>query len=166
MNSYIEKLLQRYSKAGILLDTNILLLYFVGTFDKNEILKFKRTKTFAIEDYFTLIAFLSHFEKVITTPNIITEVSNLSSQIGEHFRTDYFKQFACGIMLLNEFYLPSHDIARMEEFKRFGITDTGILCLAKTNYLVLTDDFKLSQYMQTKGIDALNFNHIRPINWN
>jgi len=165
MNSYIEKLLERYSKAGILLDTNILLLYFVGTFDKSEISKFKRTKIFAIEDYFTLIAFLHHFEKVITTPNIMTEVSNLSGQLGEHIRTNYFEQFARGIVLLNEYYLSSHDIAKMEDFKRFGITDTGILCLAKTNYLVLTDDFKLSNYLQTKGIDALNFNHIRPINW-
>ena len=43
--------------------------------------------------------------------------------------------------------------------------DTGILRLARGKYLVLTDDFRLSQYLQKMEIDVLNFNHIRPLGW-
>lgn len=166
MTDYIVALLQRYRRRGALVDTNLLLLYFVGSFDQKEIPKFKRTKGFATEDYSTLLRLFEHFEKIVTTPNILTEVSNLSGQLAEYLKLDYFTVFAHGIILLDEHYSPSADIAKTEEFRQFGLTDAGISCLAaKGNYLVITDDFRLSQYLQKKGIDALNFNHIRPIYW-
>ncbi len=33
MSDYVTDLLDRYRKAGVLVDTNLLLLYLVGTFD-------------------------------------------------------------------------------------------------------------------------------------
>ncbi len=165
MNNYVIDLFQRYRKAGILLDTNILMMYFVGAFRREIIPIFKRTQTFTIEDYYTLLNIISYFEKVVTTPNILTEVSNLLGQLAEHLKLGCFENFASGITGLDEHYLPSIDIAKTEEFKRFGITDAGILSLARDKYLVLTDDFRLSQYLQTKGVDVLNFNNIRVINW-
>jgi hypothetical protein len=41
------------------------------------------------------------------------------------------------------------------------ITDCGIATLAKNKYLVLTDDFKLANYLQKIEIDTINFNNIR-----
>jgi len=120
------------------------------------------------EDYSTLVNFLGHFEKVVTTPNILTEVSNLSGQLGltENLKQSYFEKFASGItLLLTEHYLSSAEIARMQEFKRFGLTDAGVVRLARGNYLVLTDDFRLSGYLKKAGVDVLNFNHIRVMNW-
>ncbi len=73
--------------------------------------------------------------------------------------------FAGSINLLTEYFLSSKDIAQLEEFKRFGITDAGILSLAENKYLVLIDDCRLSQYLQTKSIDVINFNHVRVLNW-
>lgn len=165
MNTYIAKLLQRHRRGGVLLDTNLLLLYFVGLFDQKIIPTFKRTKMFAKEDYSTLLGVLRHFKMVVTTPNILTEVSNLSGQLPERLRLDYFETFAHGTTLLDEHYCSSSDISKMEELKRFGLTDAGIFRLAKGNYLTITDDFRLSQYLQKKSIDVLNFNHIRIINW-
>lgn len=165
MIAYIQTLLQRYRQAGVLLDTNILLLYFVGLFDSKVIPKFKRTMMFAEEDYFTLLKLLGYFETIVTTPNILTEVSNLSGQLPGHWKLSYFEIFGRGIILLDEHYCSSPDIIEIEEFKQFGLTDVGILHLAKSRYLVITEDFKLSQYLQKKGIDVLNFNHIRTINW-
>ena len=164
MNNYIVELTRKYSKLGILLDTNILLLYFVGKFEKKQIPQFKRTKTFSLEDYDILVNLLHNFSKVITLPNILTEVSNLSGQLSENLRENYFNIFATEIILLQEEYLPSATIARMTEFRKFGITDTAIFRLVKDKYLVLTDDFKLSQYLQKQSIDVINFNQIRFLN--
>lgn len=47
------------------------------------------------------------------------------------------------------------------EFGKFGLTDAGIYEVARGNYLVLTDDFKLSQHMLSRHIEAINFNHLR-----
>jgi rRNA-processing protein FCF1 len=164
MTEYANGLIQKYHRAGVLLDTNLLLLYFIGLADPKGITGFKRTRQFVEEDFYTLVSLLNRFSLVATTPNILTEVSNLLGQLAEHLKPSYFAELVRGITLLNESYLPSADVATTAEFNRFGITDAGIHMLAH-NYLVITDDFRLSQYLQSKGLDVLNFNHIRPLNW-
>ena len=156
---------QRYRQAGILVDTNVLLLFFIGAFDQDLIPKFKRTRQFTVEDYATLTSILGLFDKIATTPHILTEVSNLSGQLGEPARSEYFKKFSSDITLLEEENVVSRDVATMQEFVRFGLTDTGIIRLTRGRYLVLTDDFRLSQYLQNAGVDVVNFNHIRTTNW-
>ncbi len=163
--SEIANQFQRYRQAGILVDTNILLLFFIGAFDQNLIPRFKRTKTFSVEDYEALINFLRFFDKIATTPHILTEVSNLSGQLGEPVKSEYFKKFSSDITLLEEENVVSRDVAQMREFVRLGLTDTGIIRLTRGRYLVLTDDFRLSQYLQSAGVDVVNFNHIRTAYW-
>jgi rRNA-processing protein FCF1 len=165
MIDYFDELVKRYCRTGILLDTNILLLYFVGTFNEDEITRFNRTKMFTPEDYSTLVKILSRFDKIITTPNILTEVSNLSPQLEGHLKSSYFELFARRIAVFDEHYVPSIEIARTDEFKRFALTDAAIFCLAKTKYLVLTVDLPLCNSLQKNGVDAINFNHIRVYNW-
>jgi hypothetical protein len=161
VDDYLRHLIERYRTAGILLDANLLLLLYVGTFDPQQISRFKRTQVFNLQDYVTLQALLEQFKKVITTPNILTKVSSLSNHLGSHLKPRYFAIFARGIELLEEIYLPSIQISTMAEFARFGLTDVGILHLAKDQYLVLTIDFRLSQYLSSRGIDTVNFNHLR-----
>ena len=156
---------QRYRQAGIMVDTNILLLFFIGAFDQNLIPRFKRTRQFSVEDYATLISILGLFDRIATTPHILTEVSNLSGQLREPARSEYFKKFSSDITLLEEENVASRDVAQMQEFVKFGLTDTGIIHLTKGKYLVLTDDFRLSQYLQSAGVDVVNFNHIRTTYW-
>ena len=163
--SEITNQFQRYRQAGILVDTNILLLLFIGAFDQDLIQRFKRTRQFTVEDYATLTSILGLFDKIATNPHILTEVSNLSGQLGEPARSEYFKKFSSDIILLEEENMASRDVATMQEFVRFGLTDTGIIRLARRRYLVLTDDFRLSQYLQNAGVDVVNFNHIRTTNW-
>ena len=166
MSEITSQLIQRYRQAGILVDTNILLLFFIGAFDQDLIPQFKRTKQFSVDDYGTLMRFLSFFDyKIVTTPNILTEISNLSGQLGEPKKSEYFKNFSSGITLLEEEYVASRDIGQMREFVKFGLTDTGIIHLTRGKYLVLTADFRLSQYLQKAGVDVINFNHIRVTNW-
>jgi uncharacterized protein YaiI (UPF0178 family) len=48
---------------------------------------------------------------------------------------------------------------------KFGLTDAGIASLYEQGVLVLTDDLPLQQWLASKGLDALNFNHIRQSVW-
>jgi hypothetical protein len=164
MSDYAVRLLRRYRKAGIILDTNILLLHFVGSLNPQIIPAFKRTITFAIEDYYTLQAMLKFTPTVVTTPNILTEVSNLLGQLSDHQKVPCFELFAKGVNLLDERYLISTTIAPMSEFGRFGITDAGLVHLAQS-HLIITEDFRLSNYLETGGAPVLNFNHVRVLKW-
>ena len=165
MTDPILDLVQRYRSRGVLVDTNILLLHFVGGFNREQIPRFKRTQQFTVEDYDLLARLLAHFDSVITTPNILSEVNSLSGQLGEPVKTRYFQEFARGIGTLDEQYVESQTAAGLDEFPKLGLTDSGIMHLAKNKYLVLTDDFKLAQFLENAGIDVLNFNHIRPLAW-
>jgi rRNA-processing protein FCF1 len=165
MNSYVRDLLERYRKKGILIDTNLLLMYFLGSLSVEEIPKFKRTQKYTVDDFYILSSVIEYVENVVTTPNILTEVSNLSWQLPEHLLHRYTQVFVRGIKALQEHSLSSAEIAQTDEIHVFGLTDAGIFLSAKNRYLVITDDFRLSQYLQYQKVDAINFNHIRNITW-
>jgi len=156
---------QKYRQKGILIDTNILLLFIVGYINKGFIPNFIRTKIFTIEDFDYLIYLINYFDKIITTPNILTETSNLLNQLPDHLKQEYYQKSAYVISKLNEYYKNSEIISGNEYFSKFGLTDTGIIEEAKGKYLVLTDDLKLSGFLTKNHIDVINFNHIRMMNW-
>lgn len=162
---YYIALLYRYRTRGILIDTNLLLVYFVGRYDPNRLAKFKRTLTFTVEDYYTLERAFKFFNKIVTTPNILTEVNSLSNQLPEEIKTDYYAKMAEQIVNVEEHFQESRKICALEPFKKFGLTDSGIINLVKDKYLVLSDDFRLTNYLANVGIDVINFNHIRSMNW-
>jgi hypothetical protein len=162
---YFEELLYRYQSKGLLIDTNLLLVYFVGSYDPDRIPRFKRTKIFTVEDFYTLLRVFKFFTKIVTTPNILTEVSNLSNQLPEDIKPLYYSEFAKQLATIEEQYTASIKISTLGHFKKFGLTDSGVIDLVKNKYLVLTDDLKLASYLQNVGTDVLNFNNIRTLNW-
>ncbi|MFH1264553.1 MAG: PIN domain-containing protein [Planctomycetota bacterium] len=166
MTDPVLGLIDRYRPRGVLVDTNVLLLHFVGGFDREKIPIFKRTQQFTAQDHELLVRLLARFVRVVTTPNILSEVNSLSGQMGEPMKTKYFEQFARGIDTLDEQYVRSADAAEIEQFPKLGLTDSGIMLLAKGNFLVLTDDLRLAYSLEQIGIDVLNFNHIRYLAFN
>lgn len=161
----VSALFARYRQAGILIDTNILLLYVVGLVNRQRISSFKRTRQFSPEDYDLLTQIIRNFHKIVTTPNILTEVNSLSNQLGEPERSSCCRIFGDAIAHFEEAYKPSQELAKLPEFQKFGLTDCGILNVAQGSYLVLTDDLRLAATLHRKGIDTVNFNNIRFYNW-
>ena len=148
----------------MVVDSNLLLLLFLGGFKPNRISSHKRLSAFTKEDFDLLVRFLNGFSRIVTTPNILTEVSNLSSGVPQGKRGIYFRWFTSRIQLLAEEYIPS-GTAMANRWARFGLTDAAIAEIASSRYLVLTDDFPLSQSLQRAGIDAINFNNLRGMAW-
>jgi hypothetical protein len=150
-----------HRSEGLLIDSNLLLLLFVGLHDRTRIEKFKRTAQFTVKDFERLIAFVERFKEVITTPSILTEVSNLLGQLPDKLRYSFYQHFAYGLKNLDEHYTPSQELGDEKGFPKFGLTDMAILRAASGKYLVLTDDFRLTQYLEGQNIDVINFNHLR-----
>jgi hypothetical protein len=155
------KLIQRYRHSGVLVDTNLLLLYFVGTFRRDLISQFKRTEMFTADDFDLLDRLIGQFTKVVTVPNILTETSNLAGQIRGDLKNGLFTVFAAGVSRLEENYVASVRASESGEFVKFGLTDAVITSLAQDKYLVLTAEWPLYGYLQKLGIDAINFHHLR-----
>jgi hypothetical protein len=161
---YLAPLLQKYRGKGILVDTNLLLLLLVGSIDTRLLERFKPTANhgFTSSDYELLCWMMGQFRKILTTPHVLSEVSNLSFQ----------PKGAPGKLLLNEIialsqradehYEASRKLAVKDEFREFGLTDTAMANLPSNQYLVLTVDFPLSGWLEKQGVDVVNFTRLRP----
>lgn len=161
----IEEFLQKYRSRGILVDTNLLLLLFIGSTSESNIKDFKRTTAYTVEDYRLLLRLIDQFTKVIVTPNILTEVSNLSNGLyGERLR-QFYEAFAKSLSVMSELYVTSASTSDIPGFHAYGLADSGIIAVAKDQYLVLTDDLRFASFAGQNGVDVLNFNHIREAAW-
>ena len=144
------------------IDTNLLLVYLVGCVDPQLIIRFKKTSSrYCAEDFKILDELLNKFSRFITTPNILTEVSNLGGQLSGKNKECFIALLSAFIQKTAEKYIQSSEISKDNLFIKYGITDRGLLELASTGHLIITDDFRLSAYCKSLGFHSINFNHLR-----
>jgi len=159
VNSYAELIISSSRKDGIIVDTNLLLLLIVGMVDPSRIEEFKRTRKFTAIDFDTVASIVSLYSKIITTPHILSEVSDLLESIGRDKQL-FFENFADSIsngMIENHIEIDS--LIAQDEFFLLGVADTGIFELAKQKYLVLTDDLPLTLILESNKLFVINFTH-------
>ena len=158
MNDYLLKLIQKYKQKGLLIDTNLILLYIVGSIDISRIKDFSRTSMFSEDDFSRVSKFIDYFDLKITTPHILTEASDL---IGN--RQDL--QFILRAFLENseEMFLESATVSKNSAFLKFGLADAAIVATAKDSYLVFTDDRPLYGFLINSQIDAISLDQLRLI---
>lgn len=166
MSTYAEELLKRFRQKGALVDTNLLLLLLIGSYSRSLISEsqFKRVAKYTLEDFVALVMLLSQFRKTVTTPHILTEVSNLAGQLPENHKSGCLKCFVETFRSFTELSAGSLSAAERQEFPYLGLTDC-VIADAATEYLVITDDLRFCSSLAKAGLDALNFNHVRTLAW-
>lgn len=157
--------MNKFHRKSLLIDTNLLLLLLIGSLNPSRIRKEKITANqgFDEDDFKQLLDFAVTFQTWVTTPHILTEVSNHADKIKGANHGGFFQHFVSLIERLDECSAPSKLLAKTETFTRFGLTDTAISHLAIESILVLTIDFPLAGYLHKKGVNAINFNNVRRI---
>ena len=161
MSTYAEILINRYRNKGALVDANLLLLLYAGNCDVRLIgPRFMHLKAYSVQDYIALSYILKQFNRLVTTPNVLTEVSNLANKFTPDDKQDFFPQFAKEMHLVEEIYCPSEQATQSELFPVLGLTDSALLNLCN-DCLIITDDLRFYAKLTEKGLEALNFNHVR-----
>ncbi len=160
----VLQLIDKHRTSGLLLDTNLLLLYLIGRTNADRISKFKRTQAYTRVDFDLLERFIAEFRILITTPHVLTELSNLGNLRGQE-REVLRTIFVNAVEGSREHYDESRLVVKESCFRRLGLTDAAIVALARRDYLFLTDDFDLYSTLVEQGADALNFNHLRSRDW-
>jgi len=156
-------LIEKHRSKGALIDANLLVLYLVGKTNKGRIRDFKPCDRFETEDFDLLVDLAEYLGKVFTTPHILTEVSNLAKLRGRDlpaFRLAY----KVLVEQVDEFYDESRAVVADAAFMPLGLTDAAIAML-HCRKLVLTVDFRLWVALRLRGVDAVNFRHLRGPNW-
>lgn len=158
MNDYLLKLIQKYKRKGILVDTSLVLLYIVGSFDINLIRTFKRTDMFSKEDFVRVSKFIDYFDLKITIPHVLTEVSDFIDN--RQYLQFVLKTY---IESAKEIFLESSELSKKDTFLQFGLADTSVTYTAKDSYLIFTDDSRLYGFLINSQIDVVNLDQVRMI---
>lgn len=148
--------------SGFFIDANLLLLLIVGGVGRDLIVKHRRLRRFAVEDFDRLINLLHPVEQVFVTPNTLTETSNLLGQHGEPERSRFFDSLRFIIQESKEVVVASTVASRNNAFKRLGLTDAALLEAITAETPLVTVDLDLYLAALAKGQDtAVNFTHLQ-----
>ena len=141
------------------LDSNLLVLLVVGSVDRGLISRHRRSRRFGPDDYDRLLALLDPLDRVLVTPNTLTEASNLLSS------SDDPRPMACLRALIEEteeIVVASRTATRNRMFARLGLTDAALLEAVSAETPLITVDFDLYGAALAKGEGvAVNFTHFQ-----
>ena len=153
------------TSAGLLIDTNLLVLYAVGTVNRNRIETFKRTRQYTKSDYNLLVRVLKNFEPLYTVAHVLAEVSNLSDLPGTE-RLQVRHVLKETISALTEAAMSSTRAAEDRLYQDLGLVDAAIGAVARAhNCAVLTDDLDLYLRLSHDNVSVFNFTHVRAREW-
>lgn len=152
--------MERYKFRGALFDANLLLVYVVGKCGTNRLLNHPSTKQYA-DDFPLIERLVESFSRLYTTPNVLTEVSNLGGKKGG---VEFFEQLKKTVHVLEEHCCNSRNATLNPQFRNLGLTDSGLLNLSP-KFLIVTADFQLYSILRANKVDAVNFHHLRPWSW-
>ena len=144
------------------MDANLLVLLVAGALDPDIIARHRRLRTFGPEDFERVREIVSGFERVLVTPNTLTEASNL---LGQHREPDRSRLLATLRILIgqsHEVVVASAEAAAYPSFPRLGLTDGGLLGLVSRDTPLVTVDLDL--YLAASAADALstvNYRHLQ-----
>lgn len=168
----VEALAGPYRRRGILLDTGPLTVLYVGLFDPDQVVRFRRTRrigdaeeVFTRRDFEAISRFVGGFDRLVTTPHVLAEVSNFLGNFSGRVRDECFAIFARHLAeATTDEHRPTAEVlAGRQEFVPFGITDTAIADVAADGYLVLTTDARLNAHLVGRGVASINYNNYRPL---
>ncbi len=128
---------------GYLIDSNLLLLYVVGSEGRHLIPKHKRLKGYSAEDYDGLLDLLQPVGRMVVTPNTLTETSNLLGQHGEPERSLLFRRLRSIIQESEEVVVASATASSHNAFERLGLTDVALLEVVAPEIPLISADLGL-----------------------
>ena len=156
----IDELIEKHRASQLLIGANLLLLCLLGRMNPRRIASHKHTSSLTLSDYRVLEVLIAQFQRILTTPHILTEVSNLAGRI------EGIREFLCSwIEVTPEEFEPSSELIDDPAFKNFGLADAAISSLCKRGgILLLTADLPLYGALTNRGFDVISFKQIQAIN--
>lgn len=152
--------MKRSHPGEMFIDSNLLVLLAVGATDRKLVSKHRRLRRFEVADYDRLVAMIHNVDKVLVTPNTLTEASNLIGQHGEPERSKCYDTLRLLIEESREVVVHSVTASRNAAFSRLGLTDAALLEAISPKRPLLTVDLPLYAAALAGGEEsAINFVH-------
>jgi hypothetical protein len=149
------------SRGGFLVDTQLLVLFVVGTASLGYIGQHKRLHAYTEADFTLLTTILGKPQRLRAIPNTLTETANLVDDIVGPARLNIVRTFGRIVSAMTETYVPGARAVARPEFERLGLTDAALLDDSLSDATLLTADVLLYLAAVQAGRPARNFHHDR-----
>lgn len=148
---------------SLVIDANLLLLLIIGQIDEGQHLhKSNRLSAYDRKDLKKLRCVMAQFEKIIISPYLAAEVSNLID-LKDTLRQ---RAFQVARIFFSQFEQASVSVcqdAQHSAFIRYGITDASLAVLAK-DYMIITNDNRLLPILfAVNSKNVLPFSTVREV---
>ena len=166
MPDFLEATIGPHRHRGLLLDSNLLVLYVVGQADRRLVRSFKRTREFTDADFRLLFGLMASFSSLVTTPHVLTEVNGLTNQLTGAHRQNVRAWIALDTPRWDERHAPAAALTGTAAFARLGLTDAALVSLARApdGPFVLSTDGALVQFIAGSGGAADTFSTYQRLN--
>jgi len=141
----------------VIIDSNIFILFLVGQINENKIKNYTRNSIYSKEDYYFLLDILSKYDRIITSPNILTEVDNILNRITGDDKYRYLAIVREIYKQTIEKYLETESVSQNWFFDILGVTDSAIIIMARECDLLISGDSSLCDYAKSLGIKTFDF---------
>jgi len=118
----------------------------------------RRLKNFDSNDLNLLLTLVSEYHSFLTLPYILAETSNLLG-IGKRAPAEAVAAYLTFAKSAEELPVESGILIDQPVFARFGLTDTAILALSRSDTHVLTVDHGLHSELLKLEIQSTNLRH-------
>jgi hypothetical protein len=153
-------------KKKLILDTNLLLLLFIGGCDKKFLPSCQCTEKYTEDDYNLLLKVLNFFEpEIVITPHILAEFSNISRRDIKEPKIHYYLMMVMDkLQHYKEEHIPLDRLLGLgiNVIVLFGFPDMSIIEAAKKlGGVILTDEISLGLYANSNQIPNVSFSAVR-----
>ena len=150
---------------NVILDANLLFVLLVGQCDRKQVGIRKGVKEYSPEDYDNMVAMLSKYDRVIVTPNVLTECSNLIGEdkdgMSDRPEVKALKDFISSGHVVTEEYVQSKAAVLRDEYRYLGLSDCALLSLIDSDTPLVTADARLANAALKLNQNSVNFNWYR-----
>jgi rRNA-processing protein FCF1 len=143
-----------------ILDANLVVLVISARVGFGRLATFGRLRLFVESDVDLLERLLRDYREIATTSYVLAETSNLGNKLSGAVRDEWYAALANFAVITPEVHVATSVVGELPEVARFGITDAALRKLAET-HMVITLEHRLSGYLQSLNLNAINFNHAR-----
>lgn len=167
----IKAFIFKYQPEGLIVDTNILILFLIGNYDIKFIESYEllnnSNKKYLSSDFDLLKKIFSMFKKLVITPNVITELSNLTITKNGFYGEKllfYIETVIKFLKSVEERHQKTDCLWGLELkiISKFGLTDLTMFELSKqTKMPILTDELPFYTYAYSNRVPIIKFEHIK-----
>lgn len=140
----------------VALDTNLLVLFCVGSLGRARLESNKRTRGFTLGDFRSLSSFLEGADKLVTLPYVMAELSNLLDKERD-WPTAYVPLIRQLLHECEELTVAAKDVFATAPIDWLGLTDAAWIALLDDETILVSADARLVAEALRVGKAALAF---------